>query len=122
MESFGSSNPLFQGVLLTGFTNFWPPLAGRPPVNVEITLLKIVNTSGAPATFDVCHDIDGAVFSSATALWWQEPIAAGESWEFQAQGPGTGISLGKLGELGARASVGSVLTLSAYGVTSRVGT
>jgi hypothetical protein len=117
---FGPNVELYQGNLPTNLTEVWPGSSTRPSGNVEITLIHVCNTTAEPQTFRLCKDFDGTTFSAATAHWWDVPLAVGESFEFQAQGPGTGIPLGRSGALGAAASATGV-TMTVIGAVAPIG-
>lgn len=117
---FGPNIELYQGDLPTSLAEVWPGSSVRPSGNVEITLIHICNTTGFPQTFRICKDSNGATFAAATAHWWNVPLAVGETFEFQAQGPGTGIPLGRAGSLGASASSAGV-TMTVIGAVAPIG-
>lgn len=73
--------------------------------------LMVCNTSGASATFRVFHDEDGTTYDETTALFWDAPIAAGETIIL------TGLLAGftDAGNVGVRSSAANAITFTLYG-------
>lgn len=117
---FGGGAESYQGRIPATMTQIWPPAGARPNSEIELVLLFIVNTDTVPHTFRLCRDIDGTEFDEDTAIWWDHPLAAGETFEFQAQTGGVGIPLGRNGAVAVQADVADVLNLTLITVSAKV--
>lgn len=86
----------------------------------EITRINICNTSGAAATFRLCHDVGGTTYDESNALWWDNNVNNQITDFWDTRGPGGGWHLDVGDSFGFRSSVASALTLTLYGVPQRV--
>lgn len=88
-------------------------------LNTEVMLVNVANVSASPATFRLFHNDTVATFDEASALYWNVNIAAGESFQFAAPAPGSGIQVQETGFIAVRSSVANALNFTLYGITER---
>lgn len=84
----------------------------------EVTCIVVCNVGGVDATCRIFHDDDGTTFDQTTALFYDVPVAAGETVIISAQSPSSTIQVGIGGSVGVRSDTASALTFTLYGVTA----
>lgn len=94
----------------TGVSLFTPAVASP----YEIDSINIANVSGAPLAVSLFHDADGSTYSEATALIFEQTLAAGA----------TLLHEGKIshdlaaGNIGCKVSVANGATFTVYGTVA----
>jgi hypothetical protein len=83
----------------------------------EIRKIIVCNTSANVATFRIFHDVDGAIYTEATALFWDIPIDPGETIGIEEQFWMDGK---QSGNLAVKSSEGNALTYTIYGAEEKV--
>lgn len=114
-----------QGRLLAQATPSSPTVMvqgnGRDAPIIEVTLIIVANLDASARLFSLTHDPDGALNTSAHALYWNANIPGSSSFiAFQSHHPSGGIFLGKNGTITFTSVTANFLTCSVYGVTSNV--
>lgn len=89
-------------------------------MDTEVTRLFVCNVSGGAATFDLYHVEAGDIVSAESALFFNQPVAIGETLQVFADAPNSGIQLKAGDELWGASSVGSALAFNLYGVTASI--
>lgn len=86
----------------------------------EITRIVVCNTTGVAAKFSLYHDDNGSTFDADTALYVDKSVAANESAVIEAQGPNSGITVSKDGQIGVKTDTANALNFTLYGITEQV--
>lgn len=92
-------------------------------MRTEITLITAVLTPGGttPSQVKVYHDVNGSAFDNSNLRIHSTRIAlTQDSVLFQANHPGSGITLHEGDSLGVEASVADNVTFAIYGVTENI--
>ena len=103
-------------------TNFVEVYSTNVP-NAEVTTIFVANTTGAEATFRLCHSIGTSdVTNETTALYWDKPVSANDSFIVRSEAVGGGIFVGNrlLDKLFVRSGTANALTFTLYGVTANI--
>lgn len=79
-------------------------------VTAIIKWIEICNTSGSSADFRLFHDDDGTTYDETTALAWDEPVAADDSYGVEVYYP-----VKSTGNFAVRTDTNSALTFTLYG-------
>lgn len=90
------------------------PLSIYSPANNVtgiVKMIRIVNTTGAAATYRMFHDKNGTTYDESTALEWDKSIAANSSEQIDCFVP-----VKSTGNLAIRSGTASALTFTVYGV------
>lgn len=85
---------------------------------VEVTLIMIA--ANAAITVDLHHDNDGQTYDNTNLIADALPVTASNPVAFQAQSPGTGITIRRGGSLGVATSVADSAVISVYGNVAQV--
>lgn len=92
-------------------------------LKTEVTRINVCNVDSSARTFRIFHDdsnTSAPSYAAPTALYWDMTVPVGGVVSIAADGPTTGFTIKKGGNLGVRSDTSSALVFTAYGVAQSV--
>ena len=88
----------------------------------KVTLIVLCNTTGSAATFSIYHDTDGTTYSEATALYFEQSLAANTTLLVPLDIEATIFMNDGTGNIGFKQGTSEAITVTLYGIEEILGT
>lgn len=85
-------------------------------LRAEITLIFVTNTTGTAADMSIYHDDDGTTYNADSALYETVSVAANSTTRIAFE-VGSGIMVGRSGNIGVKTGTANALNFTFYGTT-----